>query len=113
MIPKDTVLLRIFIGEDDKHGRQPLYEAIVIKAREAATVLRGPMEFGHSSRLHTAKILRFSENLPVVIDDRAQRGEDQRLPAHPRRDDDERSTIEKVQALQYGQGAIEKPMWPK
>src|SRR5271170_8258281 len=67
-----AVLLRIFIGEDDRFGEHPLYEAIVLKAREhglaGATVLRGPMGFGHSSRVHTAKILRLSEDLPVVIE---------------------------------------------
>jgi PII-like signaling protein len=71
-IPEDAVLLRIFIGESDRHRRQPLYEAIVLKAREmqmaGATVLRGPMGFGKSSRLHTAKILRLSMDLPLVIE---------------------------------------------
>jgi len=71
-IPRDAALLRIFIGESDRHQHQPLYEAIVLKAREAhlagATVLRGPMGFGKSSRLHTAKILRLSMDLPVVIE---------------------------------------------
>ena len=71
-LPKDAMLLRVFIGESDRAGHQPLYEAIVLKAREAhlagATVLRGPMGFGHSSRLHTAKILRLSEDLPIVIE---------------------------------------------
>jgi PII-like signaling protein len=71
-LPKDAMLLRIFVGESDKAGQRPLYEAIVLKAREAhlagATVLRGPMGFGHSSRLHTAKILRLSEDLPIVIE---------------------------------------------
>jgi len=71
-IPKQAVLLRIFIGEDDKCGTLPLYEAIVVKAREqhlaGATVLRGPMGFGASSRLHTTKILRLSEDLPLVIE---------------------------------------------
>ena len=71
-IPKEAVLLRIFIGEDDRAHGQPLYEAIVMKAREmhlaGATVLRGPMGFGRSSRLHTAKILRLSEDLPVVVE---------------------------------------------
>lgn len=71
-IPESGCLLRIFIGESDKwHGR-PLYEAIVLKARElhmaGATVLRGPMGFGAHSRLHTAKILRLSEDLPIVIE---------------------------------------------
>lgn len=71
-LPQDALLLRIFIGEDDQHKHLPLYEAIVLKARErqlaGATVLRGPMGFGHSSRLHTAKVLRLSEDLPVVVE---------------------------------------------
>ena len=71
-IPKQATLLRIFVGEDDRHGHQPLYQAIVLKAREmhlaGATVLRGPMGYGHSSRLHTTKILRLSEDLPVVVE---------------------------------------------
>lgn len=71
-IPKEALLLRIFIGEDDKNDKRPLYEAIVLKAREmhlaGATVLRGSMGFGHSSRLHTTKILRLSEDLPLVIE---------------------------------------------
>jgi|SRR5579864_1428447 len=71
-VPRDAVLLRIFIGEDDRHQHLPLYEAIVLKARErhlaGATVLRGPMGFGHSSRLHTTKVLRLSEDLPVVVE---------------------------------------------
>src|SRR3990170_465185 len=71
-IPKDALLLRIFIGEDDKAGHLPLYEAIVLKAREThvagATVLRGPIGFGRSSLLHTAKILRLSGDLPIVIE---------------------------------------------
>src|SRR3954464_13408537 len=71
-IPREAVLLRIFIGESDRFEHHPLYEAIVLKARElhlaGATVLRGPMGFGKSSRLHTAKILRLSMDLPVVIE---------------------------------------------
>src|SRR3989475_4120863 len=71
-IPNAAVLLRFFIGESDKHEHKPLYEAIVLAAREAqlagATVLRGPMGFGKSSRLHTAKILRLSMDLPLVIE---------------------------------------------
>jgi PII-like signaling protein len=71
-LPKDAVLLRIFFGEADRCEGKPLHEAIVLKAREmqmaGATVLRGPMGFGHSSRLHTAKILRLSEDLPLVIE---------------------------------------------
>ena len=71
-IPEDAVLLRVYIGESDRWQHQPLYEAIVMKAREmhlaGATVLRGPMGFGKSSRLHTAKILRLSMDLPLVIE---------------------------------------------
>jgi uncharacterized protein len=71
-LPTDSLLLRIFLGEKDRHRHQPLYEAIVLKAREShlagATVLRGPMGFGKSSRLHTAKILRLSEDLPIVVE---------------------------------------------
>ncbi len=71
-IPRDALLVRIFIGESDRHGHRPLYEAIVLKAREmqlaGATVLRGPMGFGAASRIHTAKILRLSMDLPIVIE---------------------------------------------
>lgn len=71
-VPRQALLLRIFIGEDDRDGDRPLYEAIVLKARErhlaGATVLRGAMGFGHSSRLHTTKILRLSQDLPLVIE---------------------------------------------
>jgi PII-like signaling protein len=67
-----ALLLRIYIGEDDRFDGRPLYEAIVVKAREqelaGATVLRGPMGFGRSSRVHTAKILRLSEDLPIVVE---------------------------------------------
>jgi uncharacterized protein len=72
-LPRDAMLLRIFIGEDDKsRDGRPLYEAIVLKARDVhlagATVLRGPMGYGDTSRLHTSKILRLSEDLPLVIE---------------------------------------------
>lgn len=71
-LPEQAALLRIHIGESDRYENRPLYEAIVLKAREAqlagATVLRGPMGFGQSSRLHTAKILRLSDDLPMVIE---------------------------------------------
>src|SRR5450631_1612722 len=71
-IPTDAVLLRIFLGESDRWEHKPLYEAIVLAARTAqlagATVLRGPMGFGKSSHLHTAKILRLSMDLPLVIE---------------------------------------------
>ena len=71
-IPSAGQILRIYIGESDRWHHQPLYEAIVFKAREAglagATVLRGAMGFGASSHLHTAKILRLSMDLPVLIE---------------------------------------------
>ncbi len=71
-LPVDATLARIFVGEDERCGHLPLYEALVLKARElglaGATVLRGPMGFGHASRLHTAKILRLSGDLPMVIE---------------------------------------------
>ena len=71
-LPEEALLLRIFLGESDRWQHQPLYEAIVLKARElhlaGATVLRGPMGFGAASRIHTAKILRLSTDLPLVIE---------------------------------------------
>jgi uncharacterized protein len=71
-IPEDGYLLRILVGESDRYDHHPLYEAIVLKAREAglagATVVRGVMGFGRHSVLHTAKILRLSEDLPMVVE---------------------------------------------
>jgi len=71
-IPEEGYLLRVFVGESDRFDHHPLYEAIVLKAREnglaGATVLRGLMGFGKNSVLHTAKILRLSEDLPIVIE---------------------------------------------
>ena len=71
-LPEEGMLLRIFIGESDKYKGKALYEQIVIKARElnlaGATVVRGIMGFGADSRIHSAKILRLSEDLPVVIE---------------------------------------------
>src|SRR6266480_208337 len=71
-IPEEGYLLRIFVGESDKHGHHPLYESLVLRAREnglaGATVLRGVMGFGKNSILHTAKILRLSEDLPMVVE---------------------------------------------
>src|SRR5437588_12317799 len=106
-IPKQALLLRIFIGEDDKFGGSPLHEAIVLKARElhlaGATVLRGPMGFGASSRLHTTKILRLSEDLPLVIE--IVDSEDKINGFLPMLDEMMTSgliTLEKVQVLQYG-----------
>lgn len=106
-IPKDAVLLRVFIGESDRwHGR-PLYESIVLKAREmhlaGATVLRGPMGYGHSSRLHTAKILRLSEDLPLVIEIvDAEEKIDVFLPVIDEMMSHGLITLEKVKVCRYG-----------
>ena len=106
-IPRQAVLLRIFIGESDHCDGKPLYEAIVLKAREqhlaGATVLRGPMGFGKSSRLHTSKILRLSEDLPLLIE--IVDSEDNINAFLPILDGMMSSgliTLEKVQVLQYG-----------
>jgi len=106
-IPKQALLLRIFIGENDKFEDRPLYEAIVKKAREmhlaGATVLRGPMGFGRSSLIHTDKILRLSMDLPLVIeivDSEARINEF--LPVLDGMMDSGLVTLEKLQVLQYG-----------
>src|SRR6186997_2802033 len=106
-VPRSAMLLRIFIGETDRCGHRPLYEAIVEKAREmhlaGATVLRGPMGFGHSSRLHTAKVLRLSFDLPIVVeivDTEAKINEF--LPVLDGMMVSGLVTLEKVQVLQYG-----------
>ena len=106
-LPQDSTLLRIFLGEQDKHGHRPLYEAIVFKAREmhmaGATVLRGPLGFGGSSRLHSAKILRLSEDLPMVIEivDAPDKIE-AFLPALDAMMGSGLVTLEKVRVVQYG-----------
>jgi PII-like signaling protein len=111
-LTRDAVLLRIFIGEDDKAGHQPLYEAIVLKAREmglaGATVLRGPMGFGHSSVLHTTKILRLSQDLPLVIE--IVDGEDKVdafIEAIGPMMGSALVTTEKVKVIQYGTSRID------
>src|SRR4030095_14155063 len=105
-VPRDSMLLRIFIGENDHWDHKPLYEAIVLKAREmhlaGATVLRGPMGFGKSSRLHTAKILRLSMDLPLVIEIVDSEEKVQAfLPELDRMMGGGLVTMEKVQVLQY------------
>ena len=108
-IPKQALLLRIFFGEDDKLGGRPLYEVIVLTAREmhlaGATVLRGHMGFGASSRLHTTKILRLSEDLPLVIEIvDSEEKINEFLPVLDRMMSSGSGliTLEKVQVLQYG-----------
>ena len=109
-LPHDATLLRIFIGESDRWKHQPLYEAIVLKAREqhlaGATVLRGPMGFGHSSRLHTTKVLRLSQDLPLVIE--IVDGEDkidQFVAAIEPMMGSALVTTEKVKVIRYGESS--------
>ena len=105
-LPSDGYLLRIFIGESDRWHHKPLYEAIVVKARElgmaGATVLRGSMGFGANSRLHTAKILRLSEDLPIIIEivDKKERI-DALLPILDEMVDDGLVTLEPVHIIFY------------
>jgi PII-like signaling protein len=106
-IPRDAVLLRIFIGESERSDHKPLYEAIVLKARElqlgGATVIRGPMGFGRSSHLHSAKILRLSEDLPMIIEIvDSQAKIDAFIPVLDQMMGSGLITVEKVQVLQYG-----------
>src|SRR2546423_11760375 len=108
-LPKDAMLLRIFLGQDERHEHQPLYEAIVMKAREhylaGATVLRGPLGFGHSSRIHTTKVLRLSQDLPMVVE--IVDTEEKIAAFLPVLDTMMSSglvTLEKVQVLRYGRG---------
>ena len=105
-IPENAQRLRIYIGESDLHAGRPLYEAIVLKARErhlaGATVLRGPMGFGAHSRLHTAKIMRLSEDLPMVVEivdgkDRI----DELMPHIDQMVQEGLVTLERVQVIKY------------
>jgi len=115
-IPKQAQLLRIFVGEADRQDGKPLYEAIVLKAREmqiaGATVMRGGMGYGHSSHLHSAKILRLSDDLPLVIEivDSPDKI-DAFLPVLDRMMNDSMGsglvTLENVQVLQYGRQPAE------
>ena len=106
-IPSQGYLLRIFVGESDKYGHHPLYETIVLKAREfglaGATVLRGLMGFGRHSVLHTAKVLRLSEDLPMVIEivDSLDRIE-AFLPILDELIPEGLVTLEKVRVIKYG-----------
>lgn len=105
-IPEEGWLLRIFIGESDRWDGKPLYEAIVLKARElhmaGATVLRGPMGFGAHSRMHTAKILRLSEDLPIVIEIvDAKEKIDELLPHIDDMVEEGLVTLERVHVIKY------------
>src|SRR6202142_4019192 len=106
-LPKQAVLLRIFIGENDKFDGRPLYEAVVMKAREmqlaGATVLRGPLGFGKSSLIHTDKILRLSMDLPLVIEIvDSEEKINAFLPVLDEMMGSGLVTLEKLQVLQYG-----------
>lgn len=105
-IPEQGFLLRMFLGESDRWDGQPLYEAIVKKARAlhlaGATVLRGPMGFGANSRMHTAKILRLSEDLPIIIEIVDSREKiDELLPYIDTMVTEGLVTLEKVQVIKY------------
>lgn len=105
-IPEEGWLLRIFIGESDRWDGKPLYEAIVLTARElhmaGATVLRGPMGFGAHSRMHTAKILRLSEDLPIVIEIvDAKEKIDELLPHIDEMVEEGLVTLERVHVIKY------------
>ncbi len=106
-IPKEAVLLRVFIGENDRYHDKPLYEVIVMTAREmhlaGATVLRGPMGFGKSSRLHSARIDRLSNDLPMVVEIVDSPAKvDEFLPVLDGLMGSGLITVEKVQVLRYG-----------
>ena len=103
----EAALLRIYVGESDKYEGEPLYETIVLTARKhglaGATVLRGPMGFGYSSKLHTFKILQLSEDLPILIEIVDYREKiDQFLPTLEKMAGSSLITLEKVQIVRYG-----------
>ncbi|AIJ86818.1 DUF190 domain-containing protein [Brucella melitensis] len=113
-LPRESTLLRIFVGEEDQtEDGKLLYEAIVNKAREmqmaGATVLRGPLGFGHSSILHTAKILRLSQDLPTVIEivDAPEKIE-HFIPQVMKMTQSCLFTTEKVQVIHYGSNGSTK-----
>ena len=104
---QEATLLRLFVGERDRYGHQPLYEAIVVKAREqglaGATVLRGLLSYGRSSVLHTTKILELSEDLPMVVEIVDTEEHIQNfLPTLDSMMSSGLITLEKVRVMQYG-----------
>jgi len=114
-LPEDGYLLRVFIGESDRWEGHPLYEAIVMKARRdglaGATVLRGIMGFGAKSRIHTAKVLRLSEDLPIVVEVVDSLEKIEKFAAElDRMITDGMVTLEKARVIRYrhgGKGASE------
>jgi PII-like signaling protein len=106
-LPEECSLLRIFLGEADEYGRDPLYKAIVLRAREhnlaGATVLRGPMGFGRSSHLHNANILRLSLDLPIIVEIVDEPGKIKAfLPELQRMMGGGLVTLERAQIFRYG-----------
>ena len=112
-LPEEAELLRIFVGESDKHHGRPLYEVIVEEARRkglaGATVLRGTLGFGAHSRIHTAKILRLSEDLPMIIEivDKPERIAEF-LPELDQIMDEGLVTLEKVRVIIYRHSETKK-----
>lgn len=109
-IPEESLLLRIFVGESDRHDGKPLFEAIVLKAREVglagATVLRSSLGFGATSHLHTAKILRLSDDLPMVIEIIDSEAKVKNfLPLLDELMDGGLATLEKVRVVHYRHGS--------
>lgn len=112
ILPKDGKLLRIFIGESDKHEGQPLHEWILRRAREhglaGATVIRGLAGFGARSRLHTAKVLRLSSDLPIVVEIvDAEEKIESFLPVIDGAIGEGLATVEKVEVRFYRSGRAE------
>ena len=108
-ISQDSLLLRIFIGEKDKYLGRPLYESIVMRARElhlaGATVIRGILGFGADSRLHASKLLELSQNLPIIIEIvDSQENIDKILPFIDEHVAEGIVTMEKVNVLRYRHG---------
>jgi len=109
-LPLESILLRIFIGESDQFEGKPLYEAIVLKAREqhlaGATVLRGPMGYGKSTRLHRSNFLDISEDLPIVIEIVDEEVKIEAFRPYLRQVmGSGLVTLEKVRVIRYGTGA--------
>lgn len=106
-LPQEAMLLRIFLGERDRYGGRPLYEAIVAKARElklaGATVLRGPMGYGRNAHIHRANLLDISEDLPVVVEIvESQSNVERLLPELQGMMGSGLVTLEKVKVIRYG-----------
>lgn len=114
-IPENALLLRVFCGESDRFRHTPFYEALVLKAREShlagATVLRGPMGFGHSSRLHTDRLLRLSGDLSFVVEVVDSRDKIEAfLPTLDEMINESESSVlvtwEEIKVLRYGKGPV-------